>query len=87
MVANAVALTFWIWFMVAAFPATAGAPAKLWLLAGTAVLVIWTVATGMAARRLDAGFSTAVGRGVHRGSVLTFTVVNLAVLAAYWVRS
>jgi 4-hydroxybenzoate polyprenyltransferase len=77
-----VATALWVWFVIARFE-EGGRLARLCLVTGIGVLIVWIAATGIATRRLESGYSKVVARGVHRGSVITLTVVNLLVIAGF----
>ena len=48
----------------------------------SAILAVWFVYTAVAARELDRRFSKTVCISLHAGSILVFTCVNLATIAA-----
>lgn len=49
--------------------------------AGSAVLVLWIAYTFVAARRLEAGFDKRTAINLHQGSMWTFSLMSIALLA------
>jgi 4-hydroxybenzoate polyprenyltransferase/chlorophyll synthase/homogentisate solanesyltransferase/geranylgeranylglycerol-phosphate geranylgeranyltransferase len=67
----------WAWFCL-----SYGHLRVLPLVLASAVLVGWTIYTGLAARQLRQAFSKATCVRLHQGSVLVFTCLNVAAIAA-----
>ncbi|MEE8304081.1 MAG: UbiA family prenyltransferase [Candidatus Tectomicrobia bacterium] len=67
----------WWWF-VSTYPGLNPVPISI----ATVILLCWIISTAIAAKKLDRSFSKSVGRFLHRGSVVVFSLLNLSVIVA-----